>query len=129
MDLADRLREVMRERRVKSQMALHRMSGVPQPTINRLLRGYTGSPDSDTISKLAVALSVHAEWLLTGRGDKEVRRAASISRATDGAWPFAFSQARYEALPDEHRGRIESYALATIEMWESSAPKQINGAD
>ncbi|WP_338910744.1 helix-turn-helix domain-containing protein [Mycetohabitans rhizoxinica] len=127
MELADRLKEVMRERRVKSQSALGRMSGVPQPTINRLLRGHTENPDSDTIAKLAIALSIHAEWLLTGRGEKELPHATNPGARIRGTWPFAFPQHRFDALPREHKDRVETYALATVEMWEASQPKRNTG--
>lgn len=83
--------------RIRSQSALARNSDVPQPTINRLLNGKTGSPDTDTLRKLAAALSVSPDWLLTGRevgginqyalrSDEELRSdllAHQISRGDD----------------------------------------------
>jgi transcriptional regulator with XRE-family HTH domain len=58
MDIASRLDEAMQLRGIESQSALSRASGVPQPTINRILKGKTPTPDVDTLRKLSEALSV-----------------------------------------------------------------------
>jgi len=57
---------------IVSQSALARASGVPQPTINRILKG-TGKkgPETNTISALAQACSVSAQWLIDGTGAME----------------------------------------------------------
>lgn len=68
MELSDRLDLAMRVRGVESQSALHRLAGVPQPTINRILKGTTANPDTDTVKKLADALGVSLTWLLDGVG-------------------------------------------------------------
>jgi len=54
---------------VISQSALARASGVPQPTINRILKG-TGKrgPETNTITALAQACNVSAQWLIDGTG-------------------------------------------------------------
>ena len=68
-----------------SQSALARASGVPQPTINRILKG-TGKqgPESKTIEQLAHACNVSVEWLQQGRGPMERRGAASASESLVG---------------------------------------------
>lgn len=58
----------MIERGIASQSALSRASGVPQPTINRILTGATGSPDLPTLQKLAAALSTTSSWIADGVG-------------------------------------------------------------
>lgn len=63
MNLATNLDEAMRDRGYKSQSALARDSGVPQPTINRILKGITLTPDLVTLQKLAATLDVDVEWL------------------------------------------------------------------
>lgn len=68
MDIATRLDEAMRARDFESQSALARASGVPQPTINRILKGVTPNPDLQNVKKLAQALSVNVEWLTDGLG-------------------------------------------------------------
>lgn len=68
MNLSDRLDYAMRVRGIRSQSALHRASGVPQPTISRILKGTTEQPDAATMQRLADALRISLEWLLQGRG-------------------------------------------------------------
>ncbi|WP_404609752.1 XRE family transcriptional regulator [Caballeronia udeis] len=67
MDIATRLDEAMQLRGFGSnQSALSRASGVPQPTINRILKGKTPTPDVETLRKLSEALSVGFTWLSDG---------------------------------------------------------------
>ena len=66
--LSERLDEAMRIRGVESQSALARASGVPQPTINRILKGTTPTPDLQTVQKLSAALHLNLEWLAHGVG-------------------------------------------------------------
>lgn len=68
IEIASQLDKAMRIRRVESQSALSRSSGVPQPTINRILKGTTPNPDLGTVKKLASALNVNVEWLTDGIG-------------------------------------------------------------
>lgn len=57
-----------------SQSALARASGVPQPTINRILKGGgRRGPESDTLKKLAAACNVRFEWLNEGRGPMKLK--------------------------------------------------------
>lgn len=63
MNIAQRLDKAMEIRRFESQSALSRASGVPQPTINRILKGTTSKPDLDTLRALAKSLEVTLEWL------------------------------------------------------------------
>lgn len=52
-----------------SQSALARASGVPQPTIARILKGGgKRGPETQTIAKLAAACNVTFDWLLSGGG-------------------------------------------------------------
>ena len=69
MELSDRLDLAMRLRGIESQSELHRRSGVPQPTINRILKGTTTKPDTTTVQRLAEALDVSLTWLLDGIGE------------------------------------------------------------
>lgn len=68
MELADRLDLAMKQRGVRSQSALSRIANVPQPTINRILKGTTTKPDHDTLRKLSDALDVDLSWLASGTG-------------------------------------------------------------
>lgn len=69
MSIANRLDEAMKAAKIPSQAALARASGVPQPTINRILKGGgKNGPETGTIAKLAAACNVTFEWLHEGIG-------------------------------------------------------------
>jgi transcriptional regulator with XRE-family HTH domain len=68
MNIADRLDHLMKLRELENQSELSRVSGVPQPTINRILSGKTASPDMPTLQKLAVALRSTSSWIADGVG-------------------------------------------------------------
>lgn len=63
MGISEKLDQAMVARGVRSQSELSRASGVPQPTINRILKGETKSPDIATVQKLAAALTLPVTWL------------------------------------------------------------------
>lgn len=69
MTISTRLDQAMQAAGIPSQSALARASGVPQPTINRILKG-TGKkgPETSTIVQLAQACNVAAQWLMDGTG-------------------------------------------------------------
>jgi phage repressor protein C with HTH and peptisase S24 domain len=72
MDIASRLDQAMSAAGFPSQNALSRASGVPQPTINRLLKGVgKKGPEAYTVAALAEACNVSFEWLHTGNGPME----------------------------------------------------------
>lgn len=67
MSIGNRLNEAMTRAGFKSQSALSRASGIPQPTINRILKGGgKKGPETVTIQKLAVATRVSFAWLHEG---------------------------------------------------------------
>jgi transcriptional regulator with XRE-family HTH domain len=70
--IGNRLDELMQAHplyRGRGQSSLARNTGVPQPTINRILSNKS-VPEMATVVKLAEAFDVTCEWLLTGRGPK-----------------------------------------------------------
>lgn len=72
MNIATRLDEAMRDAGIPSQSELARRSGVPQPTINRILKGGgSQGPATETLKKLAVACAVNFQWLSEGSGEKQ----------------------------------------------------------
>lgn len=72
MNISTRLDQAMQQAGIPSQSALARASGVPQPTINRILKGSgKRGPETNTIAALAAACNVAAQWLTDGTGPKE----------------------------------------------------------
>lgn len=67
MTIAERLERLIKIK-CWSEGELSRRSGVPQPTINRIISGESESPRRTTITKIARALGVTPEWLLFGGG-------------------------------------------------------------
>lgn len=43
--------------------------GIPQQTLDRIIRGEAASPRIGTLQKIAEAFDVSIEWLVTGKGD------------------------------------------------------------
>ncbi|MFZ3286594.1 MAG: helix-turn-helix transcriptional regulator [Telluria sp.] len=75
MSISNRLDEAMKAAKFESQSALSRASGVPQPTINRILKGPTKKgPETDTLMKLAAACNVTLDWLREGKGPRSRAR-------------------------------------------------------
>lgn len=68
MKIGERLDEAMKAAGHASQAALSRASGVPQPTINRILNGTVGKygPEVETVKRLAIACGVTFAWLNEG---------------------------------------------------------------
>lgn len=68
-NISDRLAWAMTHANFKSQKDLERASGIPQPTINRILNkpGKKG-PESETVRLLADACGVSFLWLNEGSG-------------------------------------------------------------
>lgn len=70
--IAERLLDAMKAAGYPSQSALSRASGVPQPTINRILNGVgRGAPAVETLTALADACNVQVGWLMDGTGARE----------------------------------------------------------
>jgi len=69
MTIARRLRLAMTQARITTEAELHRLSGVAQPTVHRILSGESKSPRHQNIEAIARALGVSAYWLLAGDDD------------------------------------------------------------
>lgn len=65
MDLADRIKALMASVGL-NEADLARKSGVPQPTVHRILKGESRSPRYDSVRALSKALGVTPESLLSG---------------------------------------------------------------
>lgn len=94
MTIASRLDEAMKAARFPSQAALARASGVPQPTINRILKGNgKNGPETGTLIKLAAACNVTFEWLHEGIGSSRRASAATEPAAAQPAAPAQSQEA------------------------------------
>lgn len=66
--IGKRIAEKMNELQL-SEGELGRRSGVPQPTIHRIITGESSSPRQQNVEKIAKALSVSSAWLWSGKAD------------------------------------------------------------
>lgn len=66
--IAERLSQA-RGARGLSRRALSLRAGLAQAVVGQIERGDVTSPALETVSKLAVALEVSLDWLVTGAGE------------------------------------------------------------
>ena len=71
--VADRLQQLLDERGI-ARRAVAQKAGLGENTVQKILERGTGAR-SDSIVKLANALRVRTEWLLTGEGPRDVDQA------------------------------------------------------
>lgn len=83
-----RLKKAMQAAGV-TQYKLSRMSGVPQPTISRILKGVSRIPTADKLEALADALDISFGWLMSGDGPMgadDAKRAEAQYREAEAEW-------------------------------------------
>lgn len=100
----------------ESQYSLAAKSGVPQPTIQRILSGETRSPKTDTIRKLLGALGYGPDALLTAigaEGNGEAPAGGSAEPGPDGL-PFAGT-----GLTQQERALLGNFRRMTAEQREN----------
>jgi transcriptional regulator with XRE-family HTH domain len=143
MTIASRLDEAMKAARIPSQSALARASGVPQPTINRILKGTSkNGPETGTLLKLAAACNVTFEWLHEGIGAPTRGQAAAAQKTIQSApsahnaqEPVGYKLSLDEllhinAISEKEATLLRKYRLATqrgqeiIEDTATGVPKQ-----
>lgn len=66
--LATRLRGIIDRVHEGSVRRAAQLVGIPQPTLDRIVRGASLNPRSDALQRLAQAYDVSIDWLLTGAG-------------------------------------------------------------
>jgi phage repressor protein C with HTH and peptisase S24 domain len=93
MTIGKRLDEAMHAAGIESQSALSRASGVPQPTINRILKDVgTKGPESKTLLPLAQACRVNFRWLMEGLGPMKLDQSGdNVAAIFPGARPVVAS--------------------------------------
>jgi phage repressor protein C with HTH and peptisase S24 domain len=109
MTIALRLDKAMKRAGIPSQNALARRSGVPQPTINRILKGGgRQGPATETLKKLAIACGVPLQWLSDGTGEER--------RAIPGGTVPRAPQADREASPRVSATAHRNKAAACVQV-------------
>jgi len=103
MTIPERLDQAMRAAGFASQSALARASGVPQPTINRILSGSVkGAPETSTLTRLAAACNVSFTWLLEGIGDPQremMQTAPELLATIPGAMRVVIGDPQVQTFP------------------------------
>jgi transcriptional regulator with XRE-family HTH domain len=115
-NIGSRLDLAMIEAGVESQAALARASGVPQPTINRILKGSSKGPEAATVRKLAQALNVPFDWLNEGIGGKGRQPHTPSGESLELAYTSARERrllTNYRLSDERGREAIEEAAEAT----------------
>ena len=72
LDISKQLSKLMRDNNL-SQSALSRATGVPQPTINRILSEVTREPRRDSVVRIANFFGITPESLYETGGSKSAR--------------------------------------------------------
>jgi SOS-response transcriptional repressor LexA len=67
MEFAFRLRDLLDQRRL-TQSKVAELAGLPNETVNRIVKGTTTNPGIDTLAKIADALNVPVGWILGEKG-------------------------------------------------------------
>ena len=129
MNISTRLDQAMQRAGIPSQSALARASGVPQPTINRILKGSgKKGPETNTIAALAAACNVAAQWLTDGTGTMEREPQVSpdegemievtVSAESRKLVPVRVVSRYIHAGIDGHGGDVEyeDYAMLTLPL-------------
>jgi phage repressor protein C with HTH and peptisase S24 domain len=110
MDISSRLDSAMKAAGYESQSALARASGVPQPTINRILKGVgKKGPEAHTLVQLASACNVSFEWLHEGSGQRERKRDRNAAPGT--GLPAQFARVVVEPDDDANFYQIQKVKL------------------
>jgi len=101
MDIGDRLDKAMKLAGYTTQAELAKASGVPQPTVNRILKGGgKRGPETATLKRLASACGVTFSWM-NGDEDPETIERTEIKVAEPHAEYKAPQIQLIYATPDE----------------------------
>ena len=117
MDTAKALKEMMETAGIRSQSALSRASGVPQPTISRILKGEIEAPELPTLKKLAYACQQPLEALISMDGFRDVQK------IMPGTIPPG--AIRIPHITITAQAGIDGFAINQIDPSEEKAPSYI----
>lgn len=126
--LAERITSAMREAGVR-EADLVRACNVKAPSVTAWCNGDTKTLKGRNLVKAAARLGVNPLWLSSGEGPRQVGYSGAspkltlVAQATPNDWPFRHvTPLHWSALPLPERQRIEAFALATLQAWESNRP-------
>lgn len=133
--VGDRLKELLHAHPnygERGQSKLSRDTGVPQPTISRILRG--GSvPEMETLAALAIPFGVTCEWLLTERGPKfvaELYTPQPYDRAAEAPRPLPLHvQKLISEIKRANEAGVSEEVFAAVTTLLRSIPAQASSAD
>jgi transcriptional regulator with XRE-family HTH domain len=109
MVLAEKIR-MLRERKGWNMSDLARVSGIPQPTIWRLEKGYILQPKTRILKLLAQALGVSTDYLL--REEQSMPYNESLHHDPEAQAVFR----DYDQLLPEARGQVRSFVGWLLEQ-------------
>lgn len=119
--IALRLDEAMSARNITNQSKLARMSGVPQSTINRILKGAGRlGPQTETLRQLAMTLAVHLRWLQEGLGPRDLSEEVSAEAKAEEvqAGRSAIAALEIAQAADE----VLQRAMEMLDTYRSASP-------
>lgn len=120
-----RLDEAMQARSVRTQVKLAELSGIPQPTIARILKGGgRQGPETETLRPLAKALQVHLRWLQEGLGPRDLSDAPHSEDVIDDEAAKKQADLSKEITEEADRLTAEMLALASemIKTYHLASP-------
>lgn len=120
LDIADRLAQLMREKEF-TQSSLSRASGVPQPTINRILVRVTRDPRRESVVKLANCFNVSPEFLYcSARAEESSQSKLEVGKTSvekyrlNTAEPVESIYRQVEALNPAQREKIVNKIITNL---------------
>lgn len=111
--MGKRLERAMREAHV-TQYRLAKLSGVPQPTIARIISGETREPKRTTMDRLARALHRATETLYNNHDVREESAVYADISAAAASDERAIEQ--FRALSEQDRARVRAIIAAFAQM-------------
>jgi phage repressor protein C with HTH and peptisase S24 domain len=108
MKIGDRIKKLMEEQQLTAN-ALAERSGVPQPTISRIINGSHGDPRTKTLEKLAAALNFSVTALRDPSGFDFVLTATGV----DGEPTYLLGEVK-SPLNNPTNGKVQIPKLAAV---------------
>jgi transcriptional regulator with XRE-family HTH domain len=123
---ADRLQDALDKHHEKpSQADLARAAGIKSSSMAGWMTGNTSAANvkAQPLIQAAAFLRVRPQWLLDGRGSRNVHSSSSGSvrepEVAWDAWPFhSIKRSRFDRLQERYKGIVEGYLRRLIDEAE-----------